>query len=43
MTVLIGGMRVLGTNTGSSKHGVFTTTPEALIDRSFIDKRDNSP
>ena len=24
MTVLIGGMRVLGTNYGGSKHGVFT-------------------
>jgi catalase-peroxidase len=28
MTVLVGGMRVLGANTGQSKHGVFTDRPE---------------
>ena len=30
MTVLVGGMRVLGTNFGESRHGVFTERPEAL-------------
>jgi catalase-peroxidase len=30
MTVLIGGLRVLGTNHGGSKHGVFTTREGAL-------------
>src|SRR6266704_2368368 len=30
MTVLVGGMRVLNTNVGQTKHGVFTTRPEAL-------------
>ena len=28
MTVLIGGMRVLGTNHGGTKHGVFTDRPK---------------
>jgi catalase-peroxidase len=28
MTVLIGGMRVLNTNVGGTKHGVFTKRPE---------------
>ena len=35
MTVLIGGLRVLDTNVGHSKHGVFTTTPEALTNDFF--------
>jgi catalase-peroxidase len=30
MTVLVGGLRVLGANAGSSKHGVFTLKPETL-------------
>ncbi len=30
MTVLVGGMRVLNTNTGETKHGVFTNNPGAL-------------
>jgi catalase-peroxidase len=30
MTVLVGGMRVLGTNHGGSSHGVFTNTPGVL-------------
>jgi catalase-peroxidase len=30
MTVLVGGLRVLGANTGSSKHGVLTKKPGAL-------------
>jgi catalase-peroxidase len=28
MTVLVGGLRVLNANAGSSKHGVFTKKPE---------------
>ncbi len=35
MTVLVGGMRVLGTNTGSSPHGVFTDRPGALTNDFF--------
>ncbi|MCL4124840.1 UNVERIFIED_CONTAM: hypothetical protein GTU68_031334 [Idotea baltica] len=35
MTVLIGGLRVIGANTGGTKHGVFTDTPGAL-DQSFF-------
>jgi catalase-peroxidase len=27
MTVLVGGLRVLGANAGGSKHGVFTKRP----------------
>ena len=30
MTVLIGGMRVLGTNYGGTKHGVFTDKEGSL-------------
>jgi catalase-peroxidase len=30
MTVLVAGLRVLGANTGGSKHGVFTDRPETL-------------
>ncbi|MBN2352630.1 MAG: catalase/peroxidase HPI [Spirochaetales bacterium] len=30
MTVLVGGLRVLGANFGGTKHGVFTDRPEAL-------------
>src|SRR4029453_14625204 len=36
MTVLIGGMRVLGTNAGGTKHGVFTQRPEALTNDFFV-------
>jgi len=35
MTVLMGGMRVLHTNVGQSKHGVFTDRPEALTNDFF--------
>jgi catalase-peroxidase len=35
MTVLVGGMRALGTNTGSSDHGVFTDRPAALTNDFF--------
>ena len=36
MTVLIGGLRVLGTNAGGSKHGVFTKTPGTLTNDFFV-------
>jgi catalase-peroxidase len=36
MTVLIGGMRVLGTNFNDSKHGVFTNKPETLTNDFFV-------
>jgi len=35
MTVLIGGLRVLNTNVGQSKHGVFTKKPDALTNDFF--------
>jgi catalase-peroxidase len=35
LTVIIGGLRVLGANTGGSKHGVFTTRPETLTNDFF--------
>lgn len=35
MTVLVGGMRVLGTNFDQSQHGVFTHTPGALTNDFF--------
>lgn len=40
MTVLIGGMRVLGTNHGGSKHGVFTENPGALTNDFFVNLTD---
>jgi len=40
MTVLIGGLRVLGTNVGQSKHGVFTKRPEALTNDFFVNLLD---
>jgi catalase-peroxidase len=40
MTVLIGGMRVLGTNVGGSKHGVFTSKPETLSNDFFVNLLD---
>ncbi len=36
MTVLVGGLRVLGANTGGSKHGVFTTQPGKLTNDFFV-------
>jgi catalase-peroxidase len=35
MTVLLGGLRVLGANAGGSKHGVFTKTPGTLTNDFF--------
>src|SRR5262249_61650458 len=40
MTVLIGGMRVLNTNSGGTKHGVFTKRPEALTNDFFVNLLD---
>jgi catalase-peroxidase len=36
MTVLVGGLRALGTNTGGSKHGVFTDKPGTLTNDFFV-------
>jgi catalase-peroxidase len=36
MTVLLGGLRVLNTNHGQSKHGVFTNRPETLSNDFFV-------
>ncbi|WP_081212476.1 catalase/peroxidase HPI [Salegentibacter sediminis] len=40
MTVLIGGMRVLGTNFDGSKHGVFTKRPGQLTNDYFVNLLD---
>ncbi|PJG60460.1 catalase/peroxidase HPI [Aeromonas cavernicola] len=40
MTVLIGGMRVLGTNHGGSVHGVFTARPGVLTNDYFVNLTD---
>ena len=40
MTVLVGGMRVLNTNFGRTKHGVFTRRPEALTNDFFVNLLD---
>jgi catalase-peroxidase len=40
MTVLVGGLRVLGANAGQSKHGVFTTKPGALTNDFFVNLLD---
>ncbi len=40
MTVLIGGLRVLNTNFGGSKHGVFTKRPETLTNDFFVNLLD---
>jgi catalase-peroxidase len=40
MTVLLGGLRVLGANTGGSKHGVFTRQPGKLTNDFFINLLD---
>jgi catalase-peroxidase len=40
VTVLIGGMRVLGANHGQSKHGVFTKRPETLTNDFFVNLLD---
>ena len=40
MTVLVGGMRVLDTNHGQTKHGVFTNKPGALTNDFFVNLTD---
>ncbi|MBN6727941.1 catalase/peroxidase HPI [Burkholderia multivorans] len=40
MTVLVGGMRVLGTNVGDPKHGVFTERPGTLTNDFFVNLLD---
>ena len=40
MTVLIGGLRVLGTNVGQTKHGVLTTRPGTLTNDFFVNLLD---
>ena len=42
MTVLLGGLRVLGANVGKSKHGVFTKRPETLTNDFFVNLLDMS-
>ena len=42
MTVLIGGMRVIGTNFGGTKHGVFTDNEGALTNDFFVNLTDMS-
>ena len=42
MTVLVGGMRVLKTNFGGSRHGVFTKRPETLTNDFFVNLLDMS-
>ena len=42
MTVLVGGMRVLNTNFGGSRHGVFTKRPETLTNDFFVNLLDMS-
>jgi catalase-peroxidase len=40
MTVLVGGLRVLGANVGKSPHGVFTNRPETLTNDFFVNLLD---
>ena len=42
MTVLVGGLRVLGANAGESKHGVFTMKPGTLTNDFFVHLLDMS-
>jgi catalase-peroxidase len=42
MTVLLGGLRVLGANAGDSKHGVFTNQPGKLTNDFFVNLLDMS-
>jgi len=42
MTVLVGGLRVLGANAGKSTHGVFTKRPETLTNDFFVNLLDMS-
>ena len=40
MTVLVGGLRVLGANAGGSSHGVLTTKPGTLTNDFFVNLLD---
>jgi catalase-peroxidase len=40
MTVLVGGLRVLGANAGNSRHGVLTKKPETLTNDFFVNLLD---
>jgi catalase-peroxidase len=42
MTVLVGGLRVLGANFGQTKHGVFTNRPGTLTNDFFVNLLDMS-
>jgi len=42
MTVLVGGLRVLGANAWNSRHGVFTKHPETLTNDFFVNLLDMS-
>ncbi len=42
MTVLLGGMRVLGANAGQSPHGILTERPETLTNDFFVNLLDMS-
>jgi catalase-peroxidase len=42
MTVLVGGLRVLGTNYAGLRHGVFTSRPESLTNDFFVNLLDMS-
>jgi catalase-peroxidase len=42
MTVLVGGLRVLGANAGNLKHGAFTQKPETLTNDFFVNLLDMS-
>jgi catalase-peroxidase len=42
LTVLVGGLRVLGANAGNLKHGVFTGKPETLTNDFFVNLLDMS-
>jgi catalase-peroxidase len=42
MTVLVGGLRVLGANAGNAKHGVFTKKPGILTNDFFVNLLDMS-
>ncbi|MEL7185466.1 MAG: catalase/peroxidase HPI [Pseudomonadota bacterium] len=41
MTVLVGGLRTLGANTGGASHGVFTDSPGTLSNDFFVNLLDN--
>ncbi|HTE89922.1 MAG TPA: catalase/peroxidase HPI [Terriglobales bacterium] len=42
LTVIVGGLRVLGANAGKSTHGVFTKRPETLTNDFFVNLLDMS-